>query len=333
VDLSTIPILKILHLEYDQYPAVVISQLSESNEIVRFECNTQKELVVFLCKNSFDAIFTRLGLMIDEEVLNLQPRLKYIVTPTTGLNHIDTDLTATRGIYVISLKGEVDFLKSIKSTAEHTWALLLAVTRNIIAAHNAVLQYECWERKPFEAGETDGKTIGIIGFGRLGKIVAGYAKAFGMTVLINDANQAEMDNAQEGIIPVKLDELLGHSDYVVLLISWSRENEEFFNRSMFEKMKAGAFFINTSRGELVDQDALLHFLQNGRLGGAALDVLKGDSSWESRAQGGKELLLYAKNHQNLMITPHMGGYGTTSIEKTRSFITQKFIRLSNNNDS
>ncbi len=325
--------MKILHLEYDQYPAAAISQLSEGNEIVRFECTTQQELIVFLLANSFDVIFTRLGLMIDEEILNLQPQLKYIVTPTTGLNHIDTDLAAERGIHIMSLKGEFDFLKTIKSTAEHTWALLLAITRNIIAAHIAVSQYECWERKPFEAGEADGKTIGIIGFGRLGKIIAGYAKAFGMTVLINDTNQAEMENAQDGIIPVKLDELLGRSDYVVLLISWSRENEEFFNRSMFEKMKAGAFFINTSRGELVDQDALLHFLQIGRLGGAALDVLKGDSSWESRVEGGKELLLYSKNHQNLIITPHMGGYGTTSIAKTRSFIARKFILLSTKNDS
>ncbi len=324
--------MKILHLEYDQYPAVVISQLSESNEIVRFECNTQKELLVFLCNNSFDAIFTRLGLMIDEDVLSLQPQLKFIVTPTTGLNHIDTYLAVERGINVISLKGEVDFLKTIKSTAEHTWALLLAVTRNIVAAHNAVSQFECWERKPFEAGETDAKTIGIIGYGRLGKIVADYAKAFGMKVLINDINQAEMENAQKDIIPVKLDELLGHSDYVVLLISWSLENEQFFNRNMFEKMKAGAFFINTSRGEMVDQNALLHFLQNGRLGGAALDVLMGDSSWESRVQEGKDLLSYARTHQNLIITPHMGGYGTVSISKTRSFIVQKFLSLSNNNN-
>jgi D-3-phosphoglycerate dehydrogenase len=271
--------------------------------------------------------------MIDEDVLNLQSKLKYIVTPTTGLNHIDISLAHKRGIQVVSLKGEVDFLKTIKSTAEHTWALLLAITRNIVAAHNSVSQFGNWDRKSFEAGETDGKTIGIIGFGRLGKIVARYAKAFGMTVLINDTNLSEVDNLQEGFLHVELHELLRHSDYIVLLISWSQENQGFFNRYMFEKMKPGAFFINTSRGELVDQDALLHYLQNGRLAGAALDVLDGDSSWEFRVKGEKKLLLYAKKNKNLIITPHMGGYGTVSIAKTRIFIAQKFISLTNTDNS
>jgi D-3-phosphoglycerate dehydrogenase len=114
---------------------------------------------------------------------------------------------------------------------------------------------------------------------------------------------------------------------VVLLISWSEANTDFMDAEKFGQMKEGAYFINTARGELVNEEALLHALQSKKVKGAAVDVLWDDSSWSTHAQGSSALLKYQREYSNLLITPHMGGYGKDSIAKTRNFVTNKFISL------
>ncbi len=318
--------MKILHLEYGQYPIDSIKALREIAEVIPCSCATQQELLSFLeINNYFDAIFTRLGLMIDENVLKLLPNLKYIVTSTTGLNHIDIETAAKMKIELISLKGESEFLSNIKSTAEHTWMLILALIRNLIPAQNSVISDGKWNRLPFLADEMDGKTIGIIGFGRLGKIVSKYANAFGMRVLVN--NNSPIFTNGYSVEETTLEYLLSESDLVVLMISWSKENINFFNHSKFSKMKPNAYFINTSRGELVNECDLLTALKTKIIKGAAIDVLDGDSTWETEFSGNMDILNYAKSNKNLIITPHMGGYGKDSIEKTRRFVTDKFIKI------
>jgi len=111
------------------------------------------------------------------------------------------------------------------------------------------------------------------------------------------------------------------------MIDYSPENIDFMNRQHFKEMKKNAYFINTSRGELVDQIALLESLERGSLKGAAIDVVNGDSSWSSMYCGDFRLLEYARSNNNLIITPHMGGYGKDSIYKTREFVVNKFINL------
>ncbi|HYG15756.1 MAG TPA: NAD(P)-dependent oxidoreductase, partial [Bacteroidia bacterium] len=108
------------------------------------------------------------------------------------------------------------------------------------------------------------------------------------------------------------------------------ENEKFMNAAKFNKLKHGAYFINTSRGELVDEDALLAALQSKKIKGAALDVLNDDSGWSGTVQGSFNLLNYARQHQNLLLTPHMGGYGKDSIARTREFVTDKFLKFAAN---
>jgi D-3-phosphoglycerate dehydrogenase len=319
--------MKILHLEANRYPDESLLALNKRNTVEAHHCSDQKALESLLASNQYDVIFTRLGLRIDRQVMTLQPGLKYIVTPTTGLNHIDMEAAAARGVRVISLKGETSFLDSIKSTAEHTWALLLALVRHIPAAHQHVLDGG-WDRGPFLSDELDGRVLGIIGLGRLGRIVARYGKAFGMTVKAYDAdpNQGKSETFVE---MVDLQTLLQSAHYVVLLISWSKGSENFMDRDKFAQMREGAWFVNTSRGELVDEDALLEALHSRRLSGAALDVLRDDSAWSGKSEGSAPLLAYAREHSNLLITPHMGGYGKDSIARTRAFVTQKFLEVIN----
>lgn len=320
--------MNILHLEYTKYPAEAINRLAAAHSVTNADCGTQEELYSMLTANQYDVIFTRLGVMMDSKAIQLQPKLKYIVTSTTGLNHIDTDACAERNVQVVSLKGESEFLAAVKSTAEHTWGLLLALIRNIPGAHASVTEGH-WDRIPFLADELDTKTLGIIGYGRLGKIVARYGVAFGMKVLAHDHDAAKIAG-QPGVTVADLDSLLAESDFIVLLISYSKENEKFMDAAKFNKLKHGAYFINTSRGEMVDEEALLEALQSKKIKGAALDVLNDDSGWCGAVQGSFNLLNYARSHQNLLLTPHMGGYGKDSIARTREFVTNKFLTLAAN---
>ena len=318
--------MKILHLEKDAYPNFLLKDLEDQNEIIYLNCNSQIELNQFLDTNKVDVIFTKLGLYIGAEQFKMQPHLKYIVTPTTGLNHIDFDIAKKNGIEIISLKGQFDFLKNIKSTAEHTWLLLLAISRNLYPVVHNVKKNKIWDRKPYIADELNNKKLGIVGFGRLGKIISEYGKAFGMKVLAYDIDKSKY-NEPEIEFKNNLDDLLEESDFIVLLISWSNENVNFFDNSKFNKIKKDSYFINTSRGEFIDSNALIESLINKKIKGAAIDVIDNDSSWESNQIISNNLIEYASKFDNLIITPHMAGYGKDSITSTRKFVTQLFLNI------
>lgn len=319
--------MRILHLEFDQYPIEAQRKLLDNFEVVALEVNDQLSLKSYLEKDgSFEAVFTRLGLFLDKEIIDLMPKLKIIATSTTGLNHIDCHYAKANSIEVLSLKGEFEFLSSVKSTAEHTWLLLLSLLRHHIPSVRDVKENGNWNRLAFLSEEINGKTIGIIGFGRLGKIVAQYAQAFSANLLVNDIGNIDTER-YSFVKSVSIEQLLISSDIVILMISFSEENMNFFDKSKFALMKENSYFINTSRGELVDEVALLNCLVSGKLKGAALDVLHGDSAWETKCKGTPALLSYAKNNSNLLITPHMGGGGKTSIGMTRNFIVEKFLSM------
>ena len=321
--------MKILHLELDKYTAEAIKSL-ERYDLEVYACENQGDLYNKVSGHQYDVIFTRLGLAIDKTVIDAQPELKYIVSPTTGLNHIDIEYALGRGIEIISLKGEVEFLKDVRSTAEHTIALMLAVMRNIVPASNSV-KNGSWTREPFIARELNGKKLGVIGYGRLGKMVADYGRCFGMEVWIHDTDPNKLKDVDDSIvIPGSLEKLLKNADIVTLHIDYNSENHHFCGSDFFQKIKKGAVFINTSRGELVDEEIFLESLLNGRIAVAGIDVMDGDSTWDGRVPVGNKLIEYARNHNNLLITPHMGGYGQESVSRTRKFITKKFINTVNN---
>jgi D-3-phosphoglycerate dehydrogenase len=313
----------LLHLEYDKYPLEAIKQLESVAEVEKYDVSNQDELYNKLTGTKYDAVIVRLGINYDRMCIDLQPGLKYIITATTGLNHIDVPYAEIKGISVISLKDEQVFLSGIKSTAEHTWALLLALTRKLPAAVDSVNK-GFWERIPFMADELNRKKLGIIGFGRLGKIVADYANAFGMEVIAFDKNPLVF-KGHSFVRISSLDELLQKSDYISLHIDWSPDNNRFLDEREFSQMKEGVYFINTSRGECIREDVLLKYLTNGKIKGAGLDVLDGDSSWGKNSPEHHRLIDYARDNNNLIITPHTAGYGNDSIYKTRLFVSEKFI--------
>ena len=269
----------------------------------------------------FDIFWFRLGFKIDRALIEISNRrVKYIVTPVTGLNHIDTIACEEYGIKIISLKGEFEFLKEVRATAEHTLLLTLALLRNLVPAVKSVSE-GFWDRELFKGKEIYKKNVGIIGFGRLGKIVSDFYRALGAKILIYEKYPDEELSKSSEL--VELDLLLRESDIVSLHINFLPENIEFISARHFSIMKSTAIFINTSRGQLIDAIALKNALNNGEISGAALDVI----SDEFNLSNSPELeLLNMKNQEKLIITPHIGGNTWESFDKTEKFIYNKLIK-------
>ncbi len=317
--------IRVLHIEPLRYGPEARRLLASVAEVDYREVAGERDLLKMLSSSEYEAVFLRLGLYFGEEMMQACPRLRYLVTPTTGLNHIDLVAAARRGIQVLSLQGETAFLESIRSTSEHTMALLLSLVRRVPAASRSV-ESGRWEREPFLGRELSGRRLGIIGYGRLGRLVARYAQAFYLQVLVYDRREEVFSHLPKGVERVSLEVLLRRSDFVSLHIPGTVENAAFMDARKFAQMRKGAFFINTSRGEVVDEEALLSALKSGHLAGAALDVLVGDSRWEGRVPERHPLVAFAKSNPQLILTPHIGGYARESLDATRLFMVNKFIQ-------
>lgn len=245
------------------------------------------------------------ALIVGTEPFDLKyyPNLQVIGCNMTGTEHLPWDEINRRGIKVISLKDYPEFLKDITSTAEHTIGLIIALLRNYKTALNAPYQ----DREAYKGQRLSGKTLGIIGYGRVGKQVSRVAHSLGMNVLIYDTN---MDFNTEDWAPT-IEVLLRNSDVVTTHIPL-KGNEGFFDRSLFKQMKEGASFINTSRSGVVEEGALLWALENKIIHSAAVDFIDEP-----------ELLEYSKCNNNLLLTNHIGGMTHQDTQATEDFIIKQ----------
>jgi len=273
------------------------------------------------CISDYDALIVRLGFQVDREMLDAATCLKAIVTATTGLDHIDTAYAARRGIEVLSLRGEIDFLRSIPATAEHTWALLLALIRRIPQAAAAV-RAGAWDRDAWRGHDLHGRRLGILGLGRIGEKVACYGLAFGMAVAAFDPYRGDwLPDVQRCS---SLDELLRQADVLSLHVPLNNETCYMIGARELALLPAGAVVINTARGAALDGIALVESLRRGHLAGAALDVIEDELDEDQRRNS--PLLAYARQFDNLLITPHIGGATFESMACTESFMAQKLKR-------
>jgi D-3-phosphoglycerate dehydrogenase / 2-oxoglutarate reductase len=268
----------------------------------------------------YDILVLRLGLRVDAEILKAAPNLKFIVTPTTGLDHIDLAVATQNEVEVLSLKGEREFLDRVPSTAEHTFALMMALLRKIPASFEAVKDYQ-WRRDVFRGYELDGKTIGLVGCGRLGTMMVRYCQAFGMQVLVYDPYQENLPAGIEQVDTLK--ELLSVSDIVSLHVHLNDETRGMISEVEFSLIKPGAVLINTARGAIVDDAALLSALENRRLAGAAVDVVSDEHQIE--ANKFHPLIDFSLSSENLIITPHIGGATFEAVEKADLFVIGKLM--------
>jgi len=281
---------------------------------------TQSELSVRIPE--YDVLVLRLGLRADARLLEAAVNLEVIVTPTTGLDHVDLEAAAQRGVEVLSLKGERRFLDQVHSTAEHAFTLMLALLRHIPASCEAVKNYQ-WRRDVFRGHELDGKTVGIIGCGRLGSMMARYCQAFGMRVLVYDPYQENLPGGIEKALT--LAEVLSLGDVISLHVPLDPGTHGMISAAEFAQMKPGGILVNTARGAVVNEAALLAALESGRLAGAAVDVICDEHRIE--AEQHHPLIEYARGHANLIITPHIGGATFEAVEKADLFVIEKLQNL------
>ncbi len=269
-----------------------------------------------------DVLWVRLRHRIDADVMDAAPRLRVIVTNTTGTNHIAIDEAARRGIRVLSLRGETEFLKHIRATAELTLGLLLALVRHLPAAAEHA-RAGSWDRYPFKGHQLFEKTAGIVGYGRLGRIVGRYLLGLGMQVVATTRDELETP-PDAGITLMPLEALLAQADVVTLHVDLRDDNRNLMGPAELRAMKRGAWLINTARGELVDETALIDALATGHLAGAALDVVADPyrADFEERP-----IRHYASQHRNLILTPHIGGYTFESLASTELFLTDKLLAM------
>ena len=259
-----------------------------------------------------DVIFVRLKYKFDDSLIERANHLKYICSPTTGLNHIDI---SNDEIKVISLKGDYAFLNSIRATPEHIFGLSIALLRNY---HSAFLSKENrnWNRDEYRGEELQGSNVGIIGLGRIGKILVQYYNAFGSTVYYYDIDKEKED---DGAIRVdSMDNLINASDIVILSINYTPENDGIITKRELSLLD-GKYFINTSRGEVLDECALLEYIQTGNYKGIALDVLSNEADGPALLDD----LLAIEHKKNVIITPHIGGSTFQSMRRTEERIVEK----------
>lgn len=239
-----------------------------------------------------DALLVRSAVKVTRELLAQAPKLRVIGRAGVGVDNVDLAAATEAGVLVMNTPGG-----NAVSVAEHTLALMLAMARSIPQA-SASTKSGKWEKKKFLGNELRGKTLGIVGFGSIGREVARRALPFEMRVIAYDPYVNSQTAADLGIILADLPTLYAESDYVTLHVALTSETMGMLNDDAFAKIKPGARVVNCARGELIDAEALTRALQSGRIAGAALDVFQ----VEPPAAGMPLLAI-----DSLIATPHIGG--------------------------
>tara|TARA_Y100000310_G_C20699321_1_gene828241 strand:- start:1727 stop:2653 length:927 start_codon:yes stop_codon:yes gene_type:complete len=266
----------------------------------------------------YEAIIIGIGLRLDKESIDVASKLKFIATATTGTDHVEFEYAKEKGVKVLSLQNED--LNEITGTAELAFGLLLSLVRRIPQSFIDVKKGN-WEREKFLGNSLTGKTLGIVGLGRLGTMMAKYGKAFGMHVLAHDPNVLTSQVASL----VSFDKLSSKSDIVSVHVHLSDETSNMFNEQVFSRMKDTAYLINTSRGAIVNEKDLLRALETNNIAGYATDVLSDEVNFSRDVN--HSLIEYAKTNENVIITPHIGGYTAESRSATDKIIAQRIIKV------
>jgi len=238
-----------------------------------------------------DALVVRSAVQVDDALMEKAPKLRVIGRAGVGVDNIDAEAATRRGIVVMNTPGA-----NAVAVAELTLALMIALARKIPAA-NATMHAGKWDKKNLQGGELRGKTLGILGLGRIGLEVAKRARGFGLDIIGSDPFVSAAVARENGIKLVTLDELIAGSDYLTLHVGLTPQTTGVINEKSIARMKKGVRIINCARGELIEDAALLAGLKSGQVAGAALDVFTVEPPKESPYFG----------MDNVILTPHIAG--------------------------
>lgn len=248
-----------------------------------------------------------------EETLQAAPGLRLVAVCRNGLNHVDLEAATAHGVLVVNAPG-----RNAVGVAEHTLGLMLALARHIPAADRYIKEGH-WQDPvsayaEFRGTELAGKTLGIVGFGAIGRLVGQRGAALGMQVVASDPFVSAAEAL--GVKMVALDSLLAESDFVSIHAAATEASMGLVGRAQLERMKPTAYLINTSAAGLVEEEALVAALETGRLAGAALDVFEGQP-----LPGSSPLLRL----RNLVLTPHIGGATEETIQRQSAMVSSDIL--------
>jgi D-3-phosphoglycerate dehydrogenase / 2-oxoglutarate reductase len=268
--------------------------------------------------SEFDAYLASASVRIDKEFIDAASKLKVIGSPSTGTDHMDLSVISAANIEVYDIAKEFELINSFSATAELGFGLILSLVRKIPQASNEALK-GVWAREEYTGFQLLGKTLGILGLGRLGKISARIGLGFNMRVIAHDIEDVSHDKVEM----VDFETLIQDADILTIHVHLNESTRELINTQVFEKMKSSAILINTSRGAVIDENALLVALKNSQISAAGLDVIHGEWLEDILSH---PLIRYANKNDNLLIVPHIGGATTESIYGARVFMAKKIAK-------
>jgi glyoxylate reductase len=251
---------------------------------------------------------------IGDDVLRVAPKLRIVANVAVGYDNVDLPACTKRGVVVTNTPGVLD-----ETTADFAWALLLTVARRVVEADQYVRagNWQGWNFDQFCGTDVWGKALGIVGFGRIGRAVARRAAGFGMKVIYSSRTRAPQDVEKELRAEHRdLNALLAEADFVSLHVPLNADTRQLFDAPKFFRMKPTAFLINTSRGPVVDEAALVHALESKKIAGAGLDVFE------------QEPFVHAGlKRPNVVLAPHLGSASKETREKMALVAAQNAVAL------
>ncbi len=260
--------------------------------------------------SDYDALVVRSATQVDAAIFERAENLKVVGRAGIGLDNVDVDAATRAGVLVVNAPQS-----NILSAAEHTMALLLAQARNIPQAH-AALTSGSWERERWQGVELHGKTLGIVGLGRVGTLVAQRANAFGMRLVAFDPYIAPNRAAQMGVTLVDtVVEVCRRSDFLTVHLPKTPETVGIISDAEFDVIRPGARVVNTARGGIIEEAALVRALESGKIAGAAVDVFDGEPVTEHALFG----------MENVVVTPHLGASTAEAQDKAGLAIAEQVL--------
>jgi len=312
-----------------------LSQQEEDGILSRFKDVAVKKVEQLEELNQQDrqrvvAIFTRLHYNLDAAFLSEFPSLRFLLTPTTGLNHIDVDFAISHGIKVVSLRDFPELTRSFSSTAEVCWWHILELNRRCGEFQNSVGS-GVWNRYLFDTNSLRNKKMGIVGFGRLGEKVAAIASAFSMPVFFSEINPERITLGNSlGYTHSSLTALFGSCHVISIHVDDRKENSDLINEKVLNHIKDQApILINTSRGFILNEKDALASLQMKKLSGLGVDVISNESHFTNGKQIQENAFWRAKfmNKMPITITPHIGGATLDSMSASTLVVLDRLQTL------
>ncbi len=305
--------MKVVFFDASELEEKKINDFAEKNKEINIKINRSDVDSAQVDDYSADVISVFINSQLRKETLDKFADLKLILTRSTGFDHIDIDECKRRGIKVCNVPDYGD-----RTVAEFTFLLILSLLRGINLNRRG-------EANTMPGSELNGKTIGIIGAGRIGTIVAQIAKAFGMRILYDSHRNNQLIDSIGGV-KVELEELLNSSDIVTLHVPLTKETYHLINKDNILRMKKGSYLINTSRGAVVDTEAIINGIESKTLAGAALDVIEGEEfagkemeiirkgeSYDTIKLALEDSIL--KRYDNVILTPHIAYNTNEALER------------------